>query len=248
MAGGELPETAKGRPRVGHVTPGQEVVKRLGVGLGAHARVLKDRLRLRREHERVVVVVVDERLLAQPVTSYEERARPTVPEREREHAAQEAQRIGPVRLVEVQDRLGVAVGSERVATAFQLPPQRLEVVDLAVEHEPQRAVLVAHRLRGPRREVDDAEPPHPEPDRAVDPDALVVRPAMAKGRGHAAKQILSRRGTVEMNRAGDATHGLDVPRRVSLCDHHFVACSWSFGCETRQCHTTAWNASVWGVT
>ena len=233
---------------MGHVTPRQEVVKRLGVGLGAHARVLKDRLRLRREHERVVVVVVDERLLAQPVTSHEERARPTVPEREREHAAQEAQRIGPVRLVEVQDRLGVAVGSERVATAFQLPPQRLEVVDLPVEHEPQRAVLVGHRLRGSCREVDDAEPPHSEPDRAVDPHALVVRPTMAKGRGHAAEQILSRCGPVEMNGAGDTTHGLDVPRGVLLCDHHFVACSWSFGCETRQCHTTAWNASVWGVT
>ena len=25
---------------------------------------------------------------------------------------------------------------------------------------------------------------------------------------------------------------------------HLVSVSWSFGCETRQCHTTAWNASA----
>ena len=30
--------------------------------------------------------------------------------------------------------------------------------------------------------------------------------------------------------------------------HHFVAICCSAGCETRQCHTTAWKASVCGVT
>ena len=35
------------------------------------------------------------------------------------------------------------------------------VVNLAVEHEPDRAIFVVDRLL-PRGQVDDAQPPHPE--------------------------------------------------------------------------------------
>ncbi len=36
--------------------------------------------------------------------------------------------------------------------------------------------------------------------------------------------------------------------RRHFVDSHFVCVTFNFGCETNKCHTTAWNASLCGVT
>ena len=63
--------------------------------------------------------------------------------------------------------------------------QRLVIVDLAVEHDQDVAVLVRDRLV-PAGQVDDAEPPHAEADPALDERAPVVRAAMADRVAHPA--------------------------------------------------------------
>ena len=91
-------------------------------------------------------------------------------------------------------RFGVAVGAEAVAGAFEPAAQLAEVVDLAVEDDPDRAVFVGHRLM-PAGQVDDRQPPMAQgharrgfPARlraeAGGVDALVVRPAMREHVDH----------------------------------------------------------------
>src|SRR5204863_3468579 len=41
---------------------------------------------------------------------------------------------------------------------------------------------------------------------------------------------------------------LEVFHSFHRVDSHFVSATFSFGCDTNRCHTTAWNASVCGVT
>src|SRR4029077_4454507 len=50
----------------------------------------------------------------------------------------------------------------------------IEVVDLAVEDDPDRLVLVAHGLVARRRAVDDAEPPVGKPDARRRPESAIV--------------------------------------------------------------------------
>ena len=77
-------------------------------------------------------------------------------------------------LVGVDDDFGVGRRVEAVAGGLELAAQLAEVVDLAVEDDPDRAVLVVDRLVA-GREVDDAQPAHAERHALVHPHALIVR-------------------------------------------------------------------------
>ena len=89
-------------------------------------------------------------------------------------------------LVEVNDHLGVGLRREPMTLPLELDAQLAVVVDLAVEHEPNRAVLVRDRLVS-RLEIDDREPPETEAERdpvvvLLDVQSLVVRVRDGEGR------------------------------------------------------------------
>ena len=88
--------------------------------------------------------------------------------------------LGAVLLVGVDDHLGVAASGEPVAEPLEPLPQLPEVVDLAVERDPDRPVLVAHRLVA-AGQIQDGEPALAQRHGPVDVVALVVRPAVAQG-------------------------------------------------------------------
>ena len=62
--------------------------------------------------------------------------------------------------------------------SLELLAQLRKVVDLAVEHDPDRLVVIGHRLVA-AREVDDREATETEPQAAGVEVAFVVRPACA---------------------------------------------------------------------
>ena len=70
-----------------------------------------------------------------------------------------------------------------MAVRVELRSHLGEVVDLAVEDDPDRAVLVAERLIA-GRQIDDAEPPVAEADAGADVEAVRVGAAMRDRRGH----------------------------------------------------------------
>ena len=69
------------------------------------------------------------------------------------------------------------MGGEGVPGGFQLGAQLHEVVDLAVEHDDDAAVLVEHGLAA-ALQVDDGQPPMPQSYLLVHIKALAVRPAV----------------------------------------------------------------------
>ena len=107
----------------------------------------------------LVVVRVDDRLQAHAVAHDVHALRAEVDDREREHAAQpRQQRLDAPRLVAAQDELGVAPRREAHVARLELARVGLPAVDLAVVADPDRAVVVAHRLVGDRARVDDRQP------------------------------------------------------------------------------------------
>jgi len=120
---------------------------------------------------------------------------------EGEHAPQAGDRPLAVLLVGVQDRLGVRVGGEGVAARHELGAQLAVVVDLAVEDDRHRSILVEDRLPSPR-EVDDAESPHPQADPPLDVEPLRVGAAVDYSLAHAVEQL-------GLDRADIADHDTD---------------------------------------
>lgn len=131
-----------------------------------------------------------------------------VPDREGEHPVEAVDHGGAEVFVEVDEHLGVGVRAEGVAP-FEFAAERAEVVDLAVEGDPDGPVLVGHGLVPGGRQVEDGEPPVREADGAVDVHARVVGAAVPDGVGHRAEEVGGgvTAGVTE-DEAGDATHAV----------------------------------------
>ena len=95
----------------------------------------------------------------------------------------------------MHDHLGVAARAEHVAERLQLGDQLLVVVDLAVEDDATRAVLVEQRLLA-GREIDDRQPAVAEADAGLDVQAAFIGAAMMLRLVHAATA-----GAVDLARA-----------------------------------------------
>src|SRR3954469_20939387 len=112
-------------------------------------------------------------------------------------------------------------------------PQRLIVVDLAIEDDVERAVLVRHRLMA-AGDVDDAEPAHADRHAGRNMIPAVVGASVPNGVTHPA-QPLGRIGTIRQatGEAGYSTHrssidsiaalGLPVRMKPRPAKHELVA-------------------------
>ena len=122
-----------------------------------------------------------------------------VPERDGELAAGVLEGGGAVVLVEVDPGLGVAAGGQVVAAGQQRLAELGVVEELAVEGDPDGAVLVGDRLPA-AGEVDDGEPSGAEGEAGLAVVVLVVGPAVGDGGGHGAEPRggeLARTGQVQ---------------------------------------------------
>src|SRR5947209_3829198 len=139
------------------------------------------------------------------VAGQEEPAPAEVRQGEGEHPAELLDALLAPLLVSVYDDLGVGVRHELVPFAPQLLLQFEVVVHLAVVGDPQRPVLVRHRLVAALR-VNDGEPAVAEGHVVAPQEPDPVRPAVGDGRGHPLDLKLVWGGPVPAHDAGDSTH------------------------------------------
>ncbi len=201
VAGQHLPHALDQRVRRRHRPVGEVVVQRRVI----HAPVADQRdqrLDLGGEREDLGVGVVVQRQDAHPVPHQVQVTGLRVVDRVRELTAQLPHAVDAVPLVQREQRLGVAVGVERVG---QLLAQLAVVEDLAVERDVPLRVRRGHRLLG-RGEVDDRQPRVREPGRAADPDPGVVGTAVVQRGRHGPQQRRVDRFAVETPDSGDAAH------------------------------------------
>ena len=143
------------------------------------------------------------RLESRAVTE-DQRLLPLVPERHGEHAAEPpGGGLAPL-LPRVRDHLGVALSLEAVPETGELGAERLEVVELSVEHRSHAPILGADRLVA-ARDVDDAESTGSQDRMRGRKEAVLVGAAVGERGGHAADQSL-RDGSVEAGHPRDAAH------------------------------------------
>ena len=192
--------------RRGHGPERQVVVERLRAHRALERGVLEEPFQLGGEGEPLAVLGVVERLLAHAVPGEEEAAPRGVPEGDGEHAPEASHPCGPELLVAVDDDLRVGARGEAVPPGCERLSQLGEVVDLAVEHHGDGAVLVEHRLVA-CRQIDDAEPPVPEPHPGADVEAVGVGAPMPQLRRHAAQEpAVHRVAGIGVDDSRDAAH------------------------------------------
>ena len=119
-----------------------------------------------REHRSARRDRVVQRLHAEPVAARNEPPAGRIVEDKRPHAIEATHALGTPRIVGREDHLGVRAGVERVSVGGQLGPQLPIVVDLAVECDPA-ASRALHRLTPGGGEIEDLQPPMPEPQRQL---------------------------------------------------------------------------------
>src|ERR1700749_2625284 len=108
----------------------------------------------------------------------------------------------------VDDDFGVGMGPEGVAKPRQLRRQRLKIVDLTIEDDAHRAVLVELRLVA-GHEIDDCEPAVPQAYPRHTMETFAVGSAMNEDIGHPAQQdAIDLAAPVEIENPGYAAHFL----------------------------------------
>ena len=88
----------------------------------------------------------------------------------------------------MHEHLGIAPGPEPVPPPFQFPPQLPVVVDLPVEDDLDRPVLVADRLVASRK-VDDREPPVDQSQARLFKEPFRIRPSMGNPIAHGLEHV-----------------------------------------------------------
>src|SRR5262249_5900382 len=126
------------------------------------------------------------RLFAHPIACDEKALAALVPQREREHPVQAPDQFVAMIFVKMDDDFGVGMRAELMASREEPLAQFLEVVNLAVEDHPDRAVFVDDRLTA-RGQINDREPPHSQRDVLFEIEAFVVGPAVNDRRRHRAR-------------------------------------------------------------
>jgi hypothetical protein len=97
--------------------------------------------------------------------------------------------IRSVLVVGMNDGFRVAVCIEGVTEFFEFFAEFAVVVNLAVENYPGGAVLIVNGLL-PTLQVDYREAAHAKTHRAIDVEAIIIRPTMPDGSAHPAEECL----------------------------------------------------------
>ena len=114
---------------------------------------------------------------AKPIPGHEQAVTPTVVHHEGKHAAQVVHTILAPVLPGTDDGFGVAFGAEDVAMAPQFVHQLKIVVDLAIEDERHRLVVIEDRLLT-RRNIDDRKASVAEANARLQVQITLVRTAV----------------------------------------------------------------------
>ena len=186
--------------------------------------------------DRAAQVGVEQGLLADTIARQDEPTAGGIPDRHGEHAMQTPDAPRALVLVEVHDDLGVAAGGERMARADEPPAQLRVVVDLPVEHDRDRAVLVEDRLVSGLK-VDHPQPLDPETGAFAQVGAARVRTTVLEFCAHVLDQRRVDRAPVCHDLAHDPAHqaATSAPAAESSAPSRCVSASTAGATTQRTC-------------
>src|SRR5580704_2057897 len=138
----QLPHISVNGLRSRHVLERDIVRKSFDVEFFGDSASLPESLDFRAEHQPPAIPRVEQWLLADTIPRQQQPLAATIPQRDREHPAKLRKAFLAELLVKVDDRLRVTPRLEAVTARQVAPVQFFEIVNLAVERDPDGGVLV----------------------------------------------------------------------------------------------------------
>ncbi len=209
MPGHQLANSLEQRLFATGVAEGKVFGEQLLVELSADIRMLQKCLDLRGEGEQAAVPEVVEGLDAQAVADTKQPPVLSVPDGIGEHPAKPRNRLVAPLFVGVDGGLGVAVALVAVSRGFKLRADVGVIVDLAVVRDPERVVLIRHRLTA-GGEVDDAQPPMAQRDFTMHVESGCIGTAVGDDVRHRANHTSVGGGAVRVQESRYATHKTSI--------------------------------------
>lgn len=167
----------------GNVIEGQKTIEDLRVQFGGQSGIGEKSFNFRGKGNGVCGERIVEGLDADAVASEKEGAGTLIPNGKSEHAAEFFDAAFAELFVEMDDNFSVGAGFEDVATLQEVVAKFLEIVNFAIENDPDSRVLVGERLMA-TLEIDDGEAAETKTNIAGDIEAGVVGPAVEHGGSH----------------------------------------------------------------
>ena len=126
--------------------PAHVVVKGGGMDAGIDVTAGQQRGEARRESKPVRRFGIVERLYSEPISGQDNATGIAFPEREREHAQEAFDAVCAPRMVGFDNDLGVPIGEKSIAVGLEFFAKLSEVINAAVEGDPDSQFGVEHRL------------------------------------------------------------------------------------------------------
>ena len=184
--GRKLSDPGVDRAGRGRVAVAEEFGRGLEIEAGLGGQRGEDRPDFRTEMQLPVLDRVIDWLDAELVAGEEQAAAARFPDGQAEHSLKAVEDLVAPFHEALDDDLRIAVTAEPVALGLELRAERAEIVDLAVEGDPDAAGGIGHRLVAGRAEVENREAPETEAERAVEVHAGIVGTAVDDGVHHPA--------------------------------------------------------------
>ena len=129
-----------------------------------------------------------------------------IPDSESEHAVEMIEDISPPLPIAVHNYLGVTVGPKTISQLFKFHSQFFEIVDFAIENDPDCLFGVGHWLMASGK-VNDGKATKPQADWTGNKITFVVRAAMSNGIRHSPDYLRIDRCVIgEIKLTADAAH------------------------------------------
>ena len=202
----ELPDSLEGRAVEGDVAVREKIRKRVRVEASGDSRNPEKRLRLGGERESPGQESVVERLDPDPVAREQESPVHLVPQRQGEHSLDTPEGLRPFPAEQPVRDFPVALRDENFSAGLEFPPERAEVVDLAVVDERGLSVRRDRWLLAAKGRIQDREPPVSQDDppvRARPGSAPVRSPPVQSGESALQDRRIDPR---RINPTGDPAH------------------------------------------
>ena len=122
------------------------MVKGGGMDAGIDVTPGQQRGEARRESKSVTRFGIIQRLYSQPISGQDNATGIALPEREREHAQKAFDAFCAPRMVRFDNDLGVPIGEKSIAAGLELFAKLSEIINAAVEGDPDSQFGVEHRL------------------------------------------------------------------------------------------------------
>ena len=201
VAGWDLLDLGEHGPLAHHSPEANRLDQRARIDRQRHFPVGEQSLDLGGEDEGLAIRPPEQRADAEGIPQEMDGACVAVPDGDRELAVQHAGHAGAVLLIEVQQDLDLGVGGKDMALGGEGCAQLAVIINLAIEDDGNRLVLVEDRLLAGCH-IDDGQTPCPERYSRPLPEAGRIGPAVPQALGHA----LEGRSIVWPGEAGDPAH------------------------------------------